>query len=178
MTPVKSTRPDVHFYQCSSGAQKGRRSQSPRGPGSAPPGSAPTPRLRLLPPGTSPSDSTLISPSRYFPQLAPLPSHPGPASSPPISSRPRPSYLDTEASHTSAPPRDARDTHPPRGLSSGGGASDGLARSSPNRDPKGPTNPTWPLGRGQRWGRQVAAHPRNPESGDSVGLENVRGTCI
>ena len=130
------------------------------------------------PPGTSPSDSTLISPSRYFPQLAPLPSHPGPASSLPISSRPRPSYLDTEASHTSAPPRDARDTHPPRGLSSGGGASDGLARSSPNRDPKGPTNPTWPLGRGQRWGRQVAAHPRNPESGDSVGLENVRGTCI
>lgn len=125
-----------------------------------------------------PLDSTLISPPRYFPQLARLPSHPGPASSPPISSRLRPSYLDTEASHTSAPPRDARDTHPPQGLGSGGGASDGLARSSPNRDPTGPTNPTWLLGRGQGWGRQVAVHPRNPESGDSVGLEDVPGTCI
>lgn len=175
---MKSTRSDVRFYQCSSEAQQGRKSQSPRGPSSSPPGSAPTPRLRLLSSGTSPSDSTLISPSRYFPQLAPLPSHPGPASSPPISSRPRPSYLDTEASHTSAPPRDARDTHPPRGLGSGGGASDGLARSSPNRDPTGPTNPTWPLGRGQGWGRQVAAHPRNLESGDSVGLEDAPGTCI
>ena len=90
VTPMMSTRADVRFHQCSLEAQKGRKSQSPHGPSSAPPGSAPTPRLRLLSSGTSPSDSTLISPSRYFPQLAPLPSHPGPASSPPISSRPPP----------------------------------------------------------------------------------------
>lgn len=66
--------------------------------------------------------------------------------------------------------------HLQRSLGSGGGASDGLARSFPNRDPKGPMRPTWPLRRGQGWGHQVTAHPRNCtswKSGDNVGLEEA-----
>lgn len=76
--------------------------------------------------------------------------------------RSRPSYLDTEAAHTSVPPGGARDMPPQWGLGSGGGANDDRARSSLNRDPTGPTLPTRPL-QGGRMGRegQAAARPRD-----------------
>ena len=138
------------FTNAPPGAQKGRASlhvdqvQAFQAP-------ALHPKLGHFPPSPAPSASTSTSPSPLGTSLnRPLPSTSRPRLYPTLSFRLRPSYLGTEAAHTSAPPGDARDTRPQPGLSSGGGADDGLARSSLNRDPTGPTSPTQPLREGQR----------------------------
>lgn len=108
---------------------------------SGPPDPTPAPRLRL---------SSMPRPQGSIPTS---PAFPGS-----LLNWPRPSYLDIEAAHTSVPPGGVRDMYSQRSLSSGGGASDDLARSFLNRDPTGPTRPTRPL-RGGRVGVWLGGCP-------------------
>lgn len=174
---MKPTRPDVHFYQCSRGP---RRKEEPVSAWSGQLLQAPPLRPELTsslqaPPIRLP---TLISPPRYFPQDWPSSHHtqapplvrPSPPGSAPPTWTPR-------ASHFCA-----SEGRPGHASPQGSGQRRRQATAWPAAPRTGtPRAPRTPVASGER-ARMGASGGRPPQKprilGDSVGLEDVPGTCI